>query len=87
MPRRPWRRRRAAVHWALEVNAQDVYCKPHRSIPFRDITAGSNGYPALTGYDLATGLGAWSYTPGAPTGLIVAEHVAGGNQRSVGGAA
>ena len=47
------------------------------NIPFRDITAGSNGYLASTGYDLATGLGAWSYTPGAPTGLI-ASSVAGG---------
>src|SRR5437870_3942628 len=25
---------------------------------YRDITTGSNGYPATTGYDLATGLGA-----------------------------
>ncbi len=24
---------------------------------YRDITSGSNGYPATTGYDLATGLG------------------------------
>jgi hypothetical protein len=24
---------------------------------YRDITSGSNGHPALTGYDLATGLG------------------------------
>ena len=50
------------------MNAEYVYASP-ANIPFRDITSGSNGYPASTGYDLATGLGAWSYTPGAPTGL------------------
>ena len=59
-----------------EVNAQYAYASPP-NIPFRDITSGSNGYLASTGYDLATGLGAWSYTPGAPTGLI-ASNVAGG---------
>jgi uncharacterized repeat protein (TIGR02543 family) len=65
----------AAVTGA-DVNASYVYSNP-ANIPFRDITAGSNGYLASTGYDLATGLGAWSYTPGAPTGLI-ASSVAGG---------
>ncbi len=29
------------------------------SIPFRDITSGSNGASALTGYDLVTGRGSW----------------------------
>ncbi len=51
-----------------EVNAPYVYALP-ANIPFRDIIAGSNGHPALAGYDLTTGLGSWSYTPGAPTGL------------------
>jgi subtilase family serine protease len=57
----------AAVTGA-DVNASYVYASP-ANIPFRDIILGSNGHPALTGYDLATGLGSWSYTPGAPTGL------------------
>jgi hypothetical protein len=57
----------AAVAGA-DVNAEYVYASP-ANIPFRDVTSGSNGYAASTGYDLATGLGAWSYTPGAPTGL------------------
>ncbi len=65
----------AAVAGA-EVNAQYVYASP-ANIPLRDITSGSNGYLASAGYDLATGLGSWSYTPGAPTGLI-ASSVAGG---------
>jgi subtilase family serine protease len=56
----------AAVTGA-DVNAEYVYANP-ANIPFRAITAGSNGYPALPGYDLATGLGAWSYAP-APNGL------------------
>ncbi|MGO9582937.1 MAG: hypothetical protein ACLP36_09030 [Acidimicrobiales bacterium] len=59
-----------------EVNAKYVYANP-ANIPFRDITSGSNGYPALPGYDLASGLGAWSYTPGAPSGLS-ATGVSGG---------
>jgi subtilase family serine protease len=50
-----------------DVNAAYVYASP-ANIPFRDITAGSNGYPALPGYNLATGLGSWSYIP-APNGL------------------
>jgi uncharacterized repeat protein (TIGR02543 family) len=57
----------AAVTGA-ELNAEYVYESPV-NMPFRDITAGSNGHLASTGYDLATGLGSWSYTPGAPTGL------------------
>jgi hypothetical protein len=57
----------AAVSGA-DVNAQYVYANP-ANIPFRDIVDGSNGHPALTGFDLASGLGSWSYTPGAPTGL------------------
>ncbi len=51
-----------------QVNAQYLYASP-ANIWTRDITAGSNGNLALPGYDLATGLGAWSFTPGAPTGL------------------
>jgi len=31
--------------------------KTSYSTYFRDITAGSNGYPTVVGYDLATGLG------------------------------
>jgi len=38
---------------------------------FYDITAGSNGYPAVTGYDLATG---W----GSPTGPSLINDLAGG---------
>jgi subtilase family serine protease len=30
------------------------------TIPFRDITAGDNGLPALPGFDLVTGLGSWT---------------------------
>lgn len=56
----------AAVTGAY-VDAEYLYASP-AEIPFRDITSGSNGYPALPGYDLATGLGSWSYTP-APSGL------------------
>jgi PKD repeat protein len=54
------------------IDAAYIYLRPG-VIPFRDITSGSNGHPALTGYDLATGLGAWSYTPGAPGGLTATE--------------
>jgi hypothetical protein len=57
----------AAVSGA-DVNAQYVYANPAK-IPFRDVIAGSDGHPALTGFDLASGLGSWSYTPGASTGL------------------
>jgi subtilase family serine protease len=38
------------------VNSSYVYGS---TITFRDITNGSNGHPALIGYDLATGLGSW----------------------------
>lgn len=55
------------------VNAQYVYAK-EPNIPLRDIILGSNGHPALTGFDLATGLGSWSYTPGAPTGLTATRN-------------
>ena len=57
----------AAVSGA-DVSAQYVYASP-ANIPFRDIISGSNGHSALPGYDLATGLGSWSYTPGPATGL------------------
>ena len=53
---------------SAKVNAKYVYASP-ASIPFRDVLTGSNAYPTLPGYDLATGLGAWSYTPGAANGL------------------
>jgi len=61
---------------AAAVNAPFVYAVP-ANIPFRDITAGSNGHPALTGYDLATGLGSWSYTPGQPAGLTATSGAGG----------
>ena len=57
----------AAVTGA-DVGAKYVYTSP-ANIPFRDITSGSNGYPAEPGYDLVTGLGSWSYTPGTPGNL------------------
>jgi hypothetical protein len=60
--------------WAAEaavlgapVTQQSIYSL---DLPFRDITAGSNGHPALTGFDLATGLGSLSFTPGAPSALV-----------------
>jgi subtilase family serine protease len=58
----------------VHVNAGYVY---GNNIPFRDITAGSNGAPALVGYDLATGRGSWATPvvvapPGAPSGLTAA---------------
>jgi hypothetical protein len=33
-------------------------------VDIRDVVSGSNGYPALVGYDLATGVGSWANTPG-----------------------
>ena len=38
------------------VNSAYVYGS---SIPYRDITSGNNGYPALPGYDLVSGRGSW----------------------------
>ena len=58
------------------VDAPYVYASP-ANIPFRDILLGSNGHPALSGFDLATGLGSWSYTPGAPTGLTATREAGG----------
>ena len=49
---------RAAVS-GLVVNAKLLY-SASSPIAFRDITAGSNGLPALPGYDLVTGLGSWT---------------------------
>jgi subtilase family serine protease len=69
----------STVMWAADsaasaqpVNAARVYANP-AVIPFRDVLLGSNGHSALSGYDLATGLGSWSYTPGAPTGLTASR--------------
>ena len=42
------------------VDANTVYGS---TISFRDITAGNNGAPALTGFDLATGRGSWITIP------------------------
>lgn len=39
------------------VNAGYIYGS---SITFRDITAGNNGNPCLTGFDLVTGRGSWT---------------------------
>jgi hypothetical protein len=61
----------AAVAASL-IDPAFLYASP-ANIPFRDITSGSNGYPALSGYDLATGLGSWSYTPGAPTAVSISR--------------
>jgi titin len=56
------------------ISAATVYGS---AIPFRDITSGNNGAPALTGYDLASGRGSWADAasppppgpPAAPTAL------------------
>ncbi len=50
----------------LVMTASSVY---NKGIPIRDVVSGSNGYPALVGYDLATGVGSWSNTPGSVTTL------------------
>ena len=57
------------------------------TIPYRDITTGSNGAPTKVGYDLATGRGSWGPAPltppGAPTGLSVSpSHTANSLQWS-----
>jgi subtilase family serine protease len=49
---------RAAISGRV-VNAALLYGSPS-PIPFRDITTGSNGLPALPGFDLVTGLGSWA---------------------------
>jgi outer membrane protein assembly factor BamB len=61
----------SAAFWAGEsaaftgtITASTVYSG---GIPFRDVVAGSNGHTAAIGYDLATGLGSWSATPGPST--------------------
>ncbi len=48
------------------LNASAVY---GGKVDVRDVVSGSNGYPALVGYDLATGVGSWSNTPGTITSL------------------
>jgi hypothetical protein len=58
------------------VNASYTYASP-ANIPFRDIISGGNGHPALPGYDLATGLGSWSYTPGPAIGLTATDSATG----------
>lgn len=58
----------SSIDSAGQIDAPYIYPSP-ALIPFRDITSGSNGHPALSGYDLVTGLGTWSYTPGAPVAL------------------
>lgn len=51
---------RAAVS-GLAIDAGLLY-GPASPITFRDITVGSNGLPALPGFDLVTGLGSWTGT-------------------------
>jgi PKD repeat protein len=58
----------AAANASTTLNAATIYASAP-SIELRDIISGSNGHPAVTGYDLATGLGSWSNTPGAAVGL------------------
>jgi hypothetical protein len=52
-----WAGRAAAS--GLVVNAGLLYSTPS-VIPFRDITAGDNGLPAQSGFDMVTGLGSWT---------------------------
>ncbi|MDQ1565262.1 MAG: hypothetical protein QOF96_142 [Actinomycetota bacterium] len=52
---------RAAVS-GLVINAALLY-GPASPITFRDVTVGNNGQPALTGFDLVTGLGSWTGAP------------------------
>jgi len=52
------------------TNASSIY---GGKIDIRDVVSGSNGYPALVGYDLATGLGSWSNTPGVVTTLSASD--------------
>jgi hypothetical protein len=47
---------RAAISGKV-VDARLVY---RSSIDFRDITVGSNGLPALPGFDMVTGRGSWT---------------------------
>ncbi|MDQ1518559.1 MAG: hypothetical protein QOE80_4389 [Actinomycetota bacterium] len=49
---------RAAVS-GLVIGAAVLY-GPASPITFRDVTVGNNGQPALTGFDLVTGLGSWT---------------------------
>jgi fibronectin type 3 domain-containing protein len=71
-----WAARSAVAGY--DVDSSLVY---GNTIPFRDITQGNNGDPALVGYDLATGRGSWADVvavpaPGAPT-LLTANGGAG----------
>ena len=51
-----WAARAATA--GLVIDADTLYTTPS-AIPFRDITVGDNGLPALPGYDMVTGLGSW----------------------------
>jgi subtilase family serine protease len=48
-----------ASHFSSTTNSEltMIYGNLGNTSDFRDITSGSNGYPTLTGYDLATGVG------------------------------
>ena len=61
------------------LSPASIYGSPS-SINLRDVTLGSNGHAAGPGYDLATGLGSWSNTPGAPGGLTATGAGASGVQ-------
>jgi len=52
-----WAARAATA--GLVVDASVLYATP-AAIPFRDVTSGDNGLPALPGYDMVTGLGSWT---------------------------
>lgn len=57
-----WAARAAAA--ATRIDAATIY--GGNSVPFRDITSGSTGYPAVVGFDMATGRGSWNDTGGTP---------------------
>jgi hypothetical protein len=65
-----------AADSADALSASFLYASP-ANLPIRDIVLGSDGHPTLTNYDLATGLGSWSYTPGAPIGLAASREAGG----------
>jgi len=52
-----WAARAAVSDRVIDANLLYGSSSPIR---FRDVTAGNNGQPALTGFDLVTGLGSWT---------------------------
>jgi len=57
---------RAAVEGVV-VDSAYVYGS---SIPFRDVTSGSNGAPCLTGFDLCSGRGSWASASPPPSASL-----------------